>query len=70
MKIFRYIALSSILAAGLVFCNKEYENQWKVEVKQTAEKVNVTDISKEFYNPNIPLDQFKAQFPWFHSKDR
>jgi len=65
MKIFRYIALSSILAAGLVSCKKETENQWKVEVKETAEKVDVTDISKEFYNPDVPLEQFKTQFPWF-----
>ena len=65
MKIFRYIALSSILAAGLVSCKKETENQWKVEVKETTEKVDVTDISKEFYNPNVPLEQFKAKFPWF-----
>ncbi|WP_160136542.1 gliding motility protein GldB [Chryseobacterium sp. c4a] len=65
MKIFRYIALSSILIAGLNSCKKEPENQWKVELKDTAEKIEMTDISKELYNPNIPLEQFKAQFPWF-----
>ena len=65
MKIFRYIALSSILAVGLNSCKKEPENQWKIEVKDTTEKIEMTDISKELYNPNIPLDQFKAQFPWF-----
>ncbi|MDN3691836.1 gliding motility protein GldB [Chryseobacterium tructae] len=65
MKIFRYIALSSILIAGLNSCKKEPENQWKVEVKDPSEKIEMTDISKELYNPNIPLDQFKAQFPWF-----
>ncbi|BAP32907.1 GldB [Chryseobacterium sp. StRB126] len=65
MKIFRYIAVSSILVAGLNSCKKEPENQWKIEVKDASEKIEMTDISKEFYNPNVPLDQFKAQFPWF-----
>ncbi|AZA84873.1 gliding motility protein GldB [Chryseobacterium lactis] len=65
MKIFRFIALSSVLVLGLDSCKKEPENQWKVEIKETTEKADVTDISKEFYNPAIPLEQFKAQFPWF-----
>ncbi|MCS4301490.1 gliding motility protein GldB [Chryseobacterium sp. BIGb0232] len=65
MKIFRYIALSSILVVGFNSCKKEPENQWKIEVKDTTEKIEMTDISKELYNPNIPLDQFKARFPWF-----
>jgi hypothetical protein len=38
MKIFRYIALSSILVAGLNSCKKEPENQWKVEVKDPVER--------------------------------
>lgn len=65
MKIFRIIALSSILVLALDSCKKEPENQWKVEVKNTAEKVELTDISKEFYDQALPLDQFKAKFPWF-----
>ncbi|MEI3789925.1 MULTISPECIES: gliding motility lipoprotein GldB [unclassified Chryseobacterium] len=65
MKIFRIIALSSILVLALYSCKKEPENQWKIEVKAPAEKVEMTDISKEFYNQDIPLDQFKAKFPWF-----
>ncbi|UCA61609.1 gliding motility protein GldB [Chryseobacterium rhizoplanae] len=65
MKIFRYIAVSSVLIVGLNSCKKEHENQWKIEVKDTTEKIEMTDISREFYNPAIPLDQFKAKFPWF-----
>lgn len=65
MKIFRIIALSSILVLALDSCKKEPENQWKVEVKNTAEKVELTDISKEFYDQALPLDHFKAKFPWF-----
>ncbi len=54
MKIFRYIAVSSVLIAGLNSCKKEPENQWKIEVKDTTEKIEMTDISREFYNPAIP----------------
>jgi hypothetical protein len=65
MKIFRIIALSLVLVLGLNSCKKETQNQWNVEVKNPAEKVEITDISKDLYDPNIPLDQFKAKFPWF-----
>lgn len=65
MKIFRYIALSSALIVGLNSCKKEPENQWKIEVKDTAEKIEMTDISRELYHPDVPLEQFKAKFPWF-----
>ncbi|MDH6250560.1 hypothetical protein M2347_000287 [Chryseobacterium sp. H1D6B] len=65
MKIFRIITVSFILAASLASCKKESQNQWNVEVKSPAEKLAVTDISKEFYDQNVPLEKFKAQFPWF-----
>lgn len=65
MKIFKIIALSCILVVSLNSCKKETKDQWKVEVKNPAEKVEITDISKEFYDQNVPLDQFKAKFPWF-----
>ena len=55
MKIFRYIALSSVLILGLDSCKKESGDQWKVEIKEPVEKIKITDISKEFYNPGIPL---------------
>jgi len=65
MKIFRTIALSSLLVLALNSCKKDAQNQWNVEVKNPAEKVEITDISKQFYDPNVSLDQFKTQFPWF-----
>ncbi|WP_292008168.1 gliding motility protein GldB [Chryseobacterium sp.] len=65
MKIFRIVALSSLLVLSLNSCKDQSKDQWKVEVKEPAEKVEVTDISKEFYDPEVSLDQFKAQFPWF-----
>ncbi|WBV58407.1 gliding motility protein GldB [Chryseobacterium daecheongense] len=65
MKIFRTIALSSILVLGLYSCKKEPDNVWKVELKEPAEKVEMTDISSQFYDQNIPLEKFKSEFPWF-----
>ncbi|WEK71602.1 MAG: gliding motility protein GldB [Candidatus Chryseobacterium colombiense] len=65
MKIFRIAILSSILVLSLQSCKKEQESQWKVEIEKPAEKVQVVDISKMFYDKNVPLEQFKTQFPWF-----
>jgi hypothetical protein len=65
MKIFRIAILSSILVLSLHSCKKEQESQWNVEINKPAEKVQVVDISKTFYDKNAPLDQFKASFPWF-----
>lgn len=50
---------------ALSSCKKEEKDMWKVEITQPAEKVSITDISKEFYDPNISLEQFKAKYPWF-----
>lgn len=65
MKIFRIIALSSGLVLSLNACKEESRDQWNVEIKNPAEKVAVTDISGKFYDQNIPIEQFKAEFPWF-----
>jgi len=65
MKIFRIAILSSILVLSLNSCKKEQESQWNVEISKPAEKVQVTDISKMFYDKNVPLEQFKTSFPWF-----
>ncbi|WP_419870203.1 gliding motility lipoprotein GldB [Chryseobacterium sp. CT-SW4] len=65
MKIFRIVALSSLLVLSLNSCKKNTDNPWKVEVKNPAEKVEITDISKELYDPKVSLDQFKVRFPWF-----
>jgi len=65
MKIFRITALSLVMVLNLVSCKKEAENKWKVEVKNPAEKVIITDISGKFYDQNVPLEQFKSEFPWF-----
>ncbi len=37
---------------------------WNQEVTNVKPMV-ITDISKEFYNPQIPLQDFQQKYPWF-----
>lgn len=65
MKFFRYILLSAALVLGMNSCKKDSENLWKINVKNPVQKVQVTDISRELYDQNIPSDNFKQKYPWF-----
>ncbi|MBH1960385.1 MAG: gliding motility protein GldB [Flavobacteriia bacterium] len=65
MKFFRYLLFSAVFAFGAVSCKKETKNIWNVEIKESAKNVAVTDISKEFYDTNVPLEEFKQKYPWF-----
>jgi hypothetical protein len=59
MKFFRYITISAVLVFGLISCKKENENQWNIEIKNPVKKIEITDLSGEFYNPSVSLDNFK-----------
>jgi hypothetical protein len=65
MKIFRIAACVSLVIMSLSSCKKETENNWKVEIKSPAQQVQITDISKMFYDQNVPIETFSKQFPWF-----
>lgn len=65
MKFFRYISFSAIIVFSLSACKKENENRWEVEIKNPVKKVNVTDLSGEFYNSSVSLEDFKKKYPWF-----
>ena len=65
MKFFRYLLFSAVFIFGAVSCKKTAENQWKVEIKKPAQKAEITNISKEFYDVNLPLADFKQKYPWF-----
>lgn len=65
MKFFRYLLFSAVFVFGAVSCKKDAENIWAVEIKEPAPKVEITDISKEFYNTGVPLEDFKQKYPWF-----
>ncbi len=60
-----YILLFSF-SLLLFSCNKEGENRWNVEIKNT-EPVKITDISAAFYNDKIPFQNFKKDFGFFLS---
>lgn len=65
MNIFRYFLF--FFAAVFCFnsCKKESKNLWNKEITVPAEKVEITDISAELYNPAVSLEAFKAKYPWF-----
>lgn len=65
MKFFRILAVLAFIAISVVSCKKEGKEKWNIEVETNNEKVLITDISKEFFDANIPLEQFKAKYPWF-----
>lgn len=65
MKFFKISLVSGLLLLGLQSCKKDKENFWKTEIRVPETKVEITDISKEFFDPNIPIEQFKAKYPWF-----
>ncbi len=65
MKFFRYFVQFIAIGFLLTNCKKEPENRWKVEIKNSTEKVAVQDISKELYDAALPLEKFKEKYPWF-----
>lgn len=65
MKFLRYTALSAFLFLAAASCEKKNENRWKIEVKNSVKSVEIVDISKDFYNPVIKLEDFKKNYPWF-----
>lgn len=65
MKFFKLILFSALFLFGLSSCKKDPENLWKVDIKTPAQKVEVVDISKEFYSNTSTLEEFKSKYPWF-----
>lgn len=58
-------AFALLLISGINSCKKEPENQWKIDIKDPVEKVDIVDISKSFYDPTVSLETFKKDFPWY-----
>ena len=65
MKIVRHIVLTLGMATLALSCEKEQENNWQVEIKNPIKKVEITDISKDYFDPSVSLDQFQQKYPWF-----
>ncbi len=65
MKFFRYLLYTTILSASFTSCKKDAENLWSIEVKTPESPVIIHDLSREFYDLNIPLEEFQEKYPWF-----
>lgn len=65
MKFFKYLLFSAVFLIGMISCKKDSKELWKVDVKNPIEKVELTDISKELYDPNVSLESFTQRFPFF-----
>lgn len=52
-----------ILSLLIISCGKE--NRWDIELPQEKVNLEVTDISKDFFDTNIPLTEVKARYPFF-----
>ena len=64
MKFFRIIVLFFVLA-NLQSCKKDAEMSWNIDIKNPVQHIEITDISKEWYDQNFPLESFKQKYPWF-----
>lgn len=47
----------------VVSCGKE--NRWDVELPSEKVNLEITDISKDFFNTNIPLTELQTKYPFF-----
>ena len=54
-----------ILLLGLMIISCGKENRWKVDLPKEKVKLEITDISKDFFDTNIPLKEVQAKYPFF-----
>lgn len=55
--------LLALMVILLVSCGKE--NRWDVELPEKKVKLEFTDISKDFFDTEIPLAEVQAKYPFF-----
>lgn len=65
MKFFRYFLIFLIASITFTSCKKENKNLWDTEVDGQKETVQLTDISKEYFNQKVSTEVFKQKYPWF-----
>jgi len=58
--LFRFILILSVI---IISCGKE--NRWKIELPQEKVELEITDISKDFFDTNIPLAEVQQKYPFF-----
>lgn len=52
-----------ILSLLIISCGKE--NRWDIEIPQEKVNLQITDISKDFFDTKIPLAEVQARYPFF-----
>lgn len=65
MNFFKYIILSLIFSFSLQSCSNTNENRWEIKLDTAAPNVEITDISKEFYDQKVPLQEFQKKYDFF-----
>ena len=65
MKFFRYFLIFLIVAFTFNSCKKEPKDLWKTEIDNPKENVQITDISKEYFDTNVSTQVLKQKYPWF-----
>lgn len=64
MKFFRNILILAVFMQLFFSCQSKNENRWQIAVDSKRDAVKVEDISRQFYNPKVPLSDFKEKY-WF-----
>lgn len=62
--IVKFLVVSFLGSIMLITCNKTSEDPLKREIKIT-ENVEIVNLSEEFFNLQIPMEEFKHKYPWF-----
>lgn len=47
----------------IISCGKE--SRWKVKLPEEKVKLEITDISKDFFDTDMPLEEVQAKYPFF-----
>lgn len=55
--------LGLLISVLIISCGKE--NRWEVDLPEEKVKLEYTDLSKEFFDTNIPLLTLQTQYPFF-----
>lgn len=54
-----------ILIICIIFISCGKENRWEVNLPEEKVRLEYTDISKDFFNTEIPLSELQAKYPFF-----
>ena len=65
MKFFRYFLIFLMAFLTVNSCQKEPKDLWKTEIEGQKENIQITDISKEYFDANTSTEAFKQKYPWF-----